>query len=145
MEIIVSTAIGGEITDGVDGEMIIHALIIRMRKSLKKYFEEIFFESLGKIRIKIYVSGKVSAYCDKTGITATRYSRAKKEYMAELCIDKHYWTSEPVLTIKRRFLLFMENSSVGLSEIIEKRLKADGYDFDGNLFKEIVFKSLSEV
>ena len=39
----------------------------------------------------------------------------------------------------------MENSSVGLSEIIEKRLKADGYDFDGNLFKEIVFKSLSEV
>ena len=53
MEIIVSTAIGGEITDGVDGEMIIHALIIRMRKSLKKYFEEIFFESLGKIRTEL--------------------------------------------------------------------------------------------
>lgn len=42
----------------------------------------------------------------------------------------------------RKFILFMENSLIQLGGIIEKKLKAAGYNFDGELFKEIVLKSL---
>ena len=128
MEVILSTVIGGEITVEVDGGKIVHSLIIKMRNSLKEHFKKIFFEGLDRIKINVYISGDVSSYCDKTGITATRYFRAKTEYTTEFCIDKNYWSLEPVLP--------------QLGGIIEKKLKAAGYNFDGELFKEIVLKSL---
>ena len=137
MEVILSTVIGGEITVEVDGGKIVHSLIIKMRNSLKEHFKKIFFEGLDRIKINVYISGDVSSYCDKTGITATRYFRAKTEYTT-----KNYWSLEPVLPVDRKFILFMENSLIQLGGIIEKKLKAAGYNFDGELFKEIVFKSL---
>lgn len=142
MEVILSTVIGGEITVEVDGGKIVHSLIIKMRNSLKEHFKKIFFEGLDRIKINVYISGDVSSYCDKTGITANRYFRAKTEYTTEFCIDKNYWSLEPVLPVDRKFILFMENSLIQLGGIIEKKLKAAGYNFDGELFKEIVLKSL---
>lgn len=121
MEVILSTVIGDEITVELDGEKIVHSLIIKMRKSLKKHFKKIFFEGLDRIKINVYISGDVSSYCDKTGITATRYFRAKTEYTTEFCIDKNYWSLEPVLPVDRKFILFMENSLIQLGGIIEKK------------------------
>ncbi|MEL3912083.1 Imm12 family immunity protein [Treponema pedis] len=144
MEIILSAAIGGEITADCDGGKTIHSSIIKMRASLKEGFKKIFFEGLNRIKINLYIGGDVSAYCDKTSITVTRYSHTKKECAAELCIDKNYWTSEPVLPIKKKFILFIEKSLISLGEIIGKKLKAVGCDFDCKLFKETVIKSLAE-
>lgn len=44
MEVILSTVIGGEITVELDGEKIVHSLIIKMRKSLKKHFKKYFLK-----------------------------------------------------------------------------------------------------
>ncbi|WP_024469397.1 Imm12 family immunity protein [Treponema pedis] len=145
MEIILSAAIGGEITADCDGGKTIHSSIIKMRASLKEHFEKSSFEGLNKIKISVYIGGDVSAYCDKTGITVTRYSHTKKECAAEFCIDKKYWTSAPVLPIKKKFILFIEKSLISLGEIIGKKLKATGCNFDCKLFKETVIKSLAEV
>ncbi len=119
MEIILSAAIGGDITSEIDGAKIIHSSIIKMRKSLKQNFAETSFEGLDRIKINIYISGDVSSYTEKTGITNTRYYKKKKN-------------------IRRSFVK-------NLSKIIKNRLKTDGHNFDVNLFKEIVLKSLAEI
>ncbi len=85
MEIILSAAIGGDITSEIDGAKIIHSSIIKMRKPLKQNFAETSFEGLDRIKINIYISGDVSSYTEKTGITNTRYYKKKKEYTAEFC------------------------------------------------------------
>uniref|UniRef100_UPI00359F5159 Imm12 family immunity protein n=1 Tax=Prevotella heparinolytica TaxID=28113 RepID=UPI00359F5159 len=64
---------------------IIHSSIIKMRKPLKQNFAETSFEGLDRIKINIYISGDVSSYTEKTGITNTRYYKKKKEYTAEFC------------------------------------------------------------
>ncbi|WP_024467850.1 Imm12 family immunity protein [Treponema pedis] len=145
MEIILSAAIGGEITADCDGGKTIHSSIIKMRASLKEHFEKSSFEGLNKIKISVYIGGDVSSYCEKTGISVSRYSSTKKEYTAEFCIDKNYWNLEPLLPIKNKFILLMENLLINLGELIEKKLKASGCNFDCKLFKEIVLKSLAEV
>ena len=80
-----------------------------MRKSLKKQFANNSFDGLDKTKINIYISGNVSEYCTKSGITKCRYLRKKKEIISEFCIDRYYWTSEPLLDVKRKFLLFIED------------------------------------
>ena len=140
MEVILSTVIGGEITVELDGEKIVHSLIIKMRNSLKKHFKKIFFEGLDRIKINVYISGDVSSYCDKTGITATRYFRAKTEYTTEFCIDKNYWSLEPVLPVDRKFILFMENSLIQLGGIIEKNLKQPDIILMASCLKKLFLK-----
>ena len=140
MEVILSTVIGGEITVEVDGGKIVHSLIIKMRNSLKEHFKKIFFEGLDRIKINVYISGDVSSYCDKTGITATRYFRAKTEYTTEFCIDKNYWSLEPVLPVDRKFILFMENSLIQLGGIIEKSLKQPDIILMASCLKKLFLK-----
>ena len=140
MEVILSTVIGGEITVEVDGGKIVHSLIIKMRNSLKEHFKKIFFEGLDRIKINVYISGDVSSYCDKTGITATRYFRAKTEYTTEFCIDKNYWSLEPVLPVDRKFILFMENSLIQLGGIIEKNLKQPDIILMASCLKKLFLK-----
>lgn len=142
MEIVVSSVIGGEIVAEVGMERVLHLLIIEMRKSLKEQFVNKSFDGLDKIKINIYISGNVSEYCVKSGITKCRYSQKKKEIISEFCIDRCYWTSDPLLDVKRKFLLFIEDSFINLSMFIKKRLNSEGYDFDSEVFKEKILKSL---
>ena len=145
MEIIVSSVIGGQIVAEVGMERVLHQLIIEMRKSLKKQFANNSFDGLDKTKINIYISGDVSEYCIESGITKCRYLRKKKEIISEFCIDRYYWTSEPLLDVKRKFLLFIKDSFVDLGVCIKKKLKSEGYDFDSEVFKEMVVKSLIEL
>ena len=120
----------------------IHQIIIEMRKSLKKQFVNNSFEGLAKIKINLYISGDLSEYCSKSGITKYRYSQKKNEFISEFCIDRYYWNSEPMLDIKKKFLLFLESSFINLGILIKEKLKSKGYNFDNEMFKEIVLKSL---
>lgn len=113
-----------------------------MRKSLKKQFVNNSFEGLAKIKINLYISGDLSEYCSKSGITKYRYSQKKNEFISEFCIDRYYWNSEPMLDIKKKFLLFLESSFINLGILIKEKLKSKGYNFDNEMFKEIVLKSL---
>ena len=113
-----------------------------MRKNLKKQFLNISFEGLAKIKINLYISGDVSEYSSKSGITKCRYFQKKNELVSEFCIDRYYWNSEPMLDTKKKFLLFLESSFINLGILIKEKLKSKGYKFDSEMFKEIALKSL---
>ena len=142
MEISVSSVIGGQLKPEVEMEKNLHQIIIEMRKNLKKQFLNISFEGLAKIKINLYISGDVSEYSSKSGITKCRYSQKKNEFISEFCIDRYYWNSEPMLDIKKKFLLFLESSFINLGILIKEKLKSKGYNFDSEMFKEIVLRSL---
>lgn len=142
MEIIISSVIGGQITPEVKIEKKLHQIIIEMRKSLKKQFVNYSFEGLIKIKINLYISGDVSEYRSKSGITKYQYFQKKNEYIAEFCIDRNYWNSEPMLDTKKKFLSFIESSFINLGILIKEKLKSKGYKFDSEMFKKIALKSL---
>ena len=142
MEIIVSSVIGGQLVPEVGMEEKLHQIIIEMRKSLKKQFVNNSFEGLSKIKINLYISGDLSEYCSKSGITKYRYFQKKNEFISEFCIDRYYWNSEPMLDTKKKFLLFLESSFINLGILIKEKLKSKGYNFDSEMFKEIALKSL---
>jgi len=102
----------------------------------------ISFEGLAKIKINLYISGDVSEYSSKSGITKCRYFQKKNELVSEFCIDRYYWNSEPMLDTKKKFLLFLESSFINLGILIKEKLKSKGYNFDSEMFKEIALKSL---
>ena len=55
MEIVISSVIGGQIA-AVEGlEKVVHALIIEMRMSFKKQFENKSFAGLDKVKINMYI------------------------------------------------------------------------------------------
>jgi len=114
MEIIVSSVIGGQIVSEVGMEKKIHQIIIEVRKSLKEQFVNKSFEGLAKIKINLYISGDLSEYCSKSGITKHQYFQKKSEFITEFCIDRYYWNSEPKLDTKKKFLLFLESSLINL-------------------------------
>jgi len=116
MEIIISSVIGGQIMPEVKIEKKLHQIIIEMRKSLKKQFVNYSFEGLIKIKINLYISGDVSEYRSKSGITKYQYFQKKNEYIAEFCIDRNYWNSEPMLDTKKKFLSFIESSFINLEK-----------------------------
>lgn len=142
MKIIVSCVIGGELISGNGMEKVLHQLIIEMRKSLKKQFDSKTFDGLDKTKINLYISGNVSEFCSQSGIAKCQYVLKKKEIISEFCIDRYYWTSEPVLDLKKKFLSFMDNSLTNLSLSIKEKLKVKGLDFDSELFKETFLNSL---
>ena len=142
MEIIVSSVIGGQLVPEVGMEEKLHQIIIEMRKSLKKQFVNKSFEGLAKIKINLYISGDLSEYCSKSGITKHQYFQKKNELVSEFCIDRYYWNSEPMLDTKKKFLLFLESSFINLGILIKEKLKSKGYKFDSEMFKEIALKSL---
>lgn len=142
MEIIISSVIGGQIMPEVKIEKKLHQIIIEMRKSLKKQFVNYSFEGFIKIKINLYISGDVSEYRSKSGITKYQYFQKKNEYIAEFCIDRNYWNSEPMLDTKKKFLSFIESSFINLGILIKEKLKSKGYNFDSEMFKEIALKSL---
>ena len=102
MEIIVSSVIGGQIVAEVGMERVLHQLIIEMRKSLKKQFANNSFDGLDKTKINIYISGDVSEYCTKSGITKCRYLRKKKE-KSDRTISCGTDGITPIFTDKRPF------------------------------------------
>ena len=109
MEIIVSSVIGGQLKPEVEMEKNLHQIIIEMRKNLKKQFLNISFEGLAKIKINLYISGDVSEYSSKSGITKCRYFQKKNELVSEFCIDRYYWNSEPMLDTKKEIsIIFRE-------------------------------------
>ena len=65
-------------------------------------------------KINLYISGDISEYCSKLGITKCRYFQKKNELVSESCIDRYYWNSEPMLDTKKKFLLFLESSFINL-------------------------------
>ena len=142
MDIIVSSVIGGQLKPEVEMEKNLHQIIIEMRKNLKKQFLNISFEGLAKIKINLYISGDVSEYSSKSGITKCRYFQKKNELVSEFCIDRYYWNSEPMLDTKKKFILFLESSFINLGILIKEKLKSKGYNFDSEMFKEIALKSL---
>ena len=142
MEIIVSSVIGGQLVPEVGMEEKLHQIIIEMRKSLKKQFVNKSFEGLAKIKINLYISGYLSEYCSKSGITKHQYFQKKNEFITEFCVDRYYWNSEPKLDTKKKFLLFLESSFINLGILIKEKLKSKGYKFDSEMFKEIALKSL---
>ena len=142
MEISVSSVIGGQLKPEVEMEKNLHQIIIEMRKNLKKQFLNISFEGLAKIKINLYISGDVSEYSSKSGITKCRYFQKKNELVSEFCIDRYYWNSEPMLDTKKKFLLFLGSSFINLGILIKEKLKSKGYKFDSEMFKEIALKSL---
>lgn len=141
MEIILSSAIGGDISPEINAKNI-HQLVIEARKSLKTRFKDKFFYGVDKIKIDLYVDGDISEYCTESGVAKCRYYQKKREIASEFCIDRNYWLSEPSLGYKRKFNLFMEASLSNLGTFIEKRLKSDGVNFDNTLFQETIFESL---
>ncbi|MDY6121556.1 MAG: Imm12 family immunity protein [Porphyromonas sp.] len=141
MEIILSSAIGGDISPEIKAKNI-HQLVIEVRKSLKTQFKDKFFYGVDKIKINLYVSGDISEYCTDSGVTKCRYFQKKQEIASEFCIDRSYWFSEPFLDYKRKFLLFMEASLSNLNAFMDKRLKSDGVKFDSTLFQETISESL---
>lgn len=145
MEIVISSVIGGQIA-AVEGlEKVVHALIIEMRMSFKKQFENKSFAGLDKVKINMYISGDVSEYCTTSEITKCLYFERKKQFISEFCIARSYWTSCSLSDVKGKFLLLIENLFVSLNMLIKHRLKCKGYDFDSEVFKEIVLKSLIEL
>ena len=40
---------------------------------------------------------------------------------------------------KKKFLLFLESSFINLEILIKEKLKSKGYNFDNDMFKDIVF------
>ena len=142
MEIIVSSVIGGQLVPEVGMEEKLHQIIIEMRKSLKKQFVNYSFEGFIKIKINLYISGDVSEYRSKSGITKYQYFQKKNEFITEFCVDRYYWNSEPKLDTKRKFLLFLESSLIDLGVLIKEKLESKGYNFDCEMFTETAFKSL---
>lgn len=51
----------------------------------------------------------------------------------------------PILDTTRKKKNIRRSFVKNLSKIIKNRLKTDGHNFDVNLFKEIVLKSLAEI
>ena len=142
MEIIVSSVIGGQIVSEVGMEKKIHKIIIEVRKSLKEQFVNKSFEGLAKIKINLYISGDLSEYCSKSGITKHQYFQKKSEFITEFCVDRYYWNSEPKLDTKKKFLLFLESSLIDLGVLIKEKLESKGDNFDCEMFTETAFKSL---
>lgn len=141
MEIVLSTAIGGDISSEINAKNI-HQLVIEVRKSLKTQFKDKFFHGVDKINIDLYIDGDISEYCTESGVAKCRYYQKKREIASEFCIDRNYWFSEPFLDYKGKFILFMKISLLNLNAFIEKRLKSDGVSFDSTLFQETVLESL---
>ncbi len=44
---------------------------------------------------------------------------------------------------KKKFLLFLESSFINLEILIKEKLKSKGYNFDNDMFKDIVFLLLT--
>ena len=86
----------------------LHQIIIEVRKSLKEQFCKQVLEGLAKIKINLYISGDLSEYCSKSGITKHQYFQKKNEFITEFCVDRYYWNSEPKLDTKRNFYYFRE-------------------------------------
>jgi hypothetical protein len=76
MELVISTAIGGQVIE--DPNVNIRVINISLLKEIKQKFEEIEFENLKKVKVNLYISGDVSEYCDKTGISKNRYFKEKR-------------------------------------------------------------------
>ena len=48
-----------------------------------------------------------------------------------------------MLDTKKKFLLFLESSFINLEILIKEKLKSKGYNFDNDMFKDIIFLLLT--
>jgi hypothetical protein len=127
MNFIISTAIGGQVTNVSNASL--RNINLSMAKCLKNRFENIEFVGLDKLKINLYISGDISEYCNCSGIKNVRYIKNKKEISSEFCIQRNYWDTLPELSIEDKFIKFMYLSLLDLSISIEKKLENNGYFF----------------
>ncbi|MGJ1422214.1 Imm12 family immunity protein [Sphingobacterium spiritivorum] len=128
MELIISTAIGGQVME--DPNINIRVINIALSKEIKQQFEEIEFENLKKVKVNLYISGDVSEYCDETGISKNKYSKVKKEVSSEFCINRNYWKNNLEKSTEQKLKDFVKNSLMELGDFMRTKLKEDGFNYE---------------
>jgi hypothetical protein len=128
MELVISTAIGGQVIE--DPNVNIRVINISLLKEIKQKFEEIEFENLKKVKVNLYISGDVSEYCDKTGISKNRYFKEKKEVSSEFCINRSYWSDNLEKSAEQKLKDFLKKSLMELGEVLKTKLKDEGFNYE---------------
>ena len=136
MNFVISTAIGGQVTNEPNTNL--RSININITKCLKDRFENVEFIGLNKISINLYISGDVSEYCNCSGISKVRYIKKKKEISVEFCIQRTYWDTLTEISLEEKFLRFISSSLFDLGVEIDKKLKINHFQFDKEKFNEIV-------
>ena len=136
MNFVISTAIGGEVTNEPDTNL--RSIIINMAKRLKNGFENVDFVGLNKISINLYISGDISEYCNFPGISKVRYIKKKKEISVEFCIQRTYWETLTEMSLEEKFWQFISSSLFDLEIEIDKKLKINDFPFEKEKFNAIV-------
>ncbi|AZA78668.1 hypothetical protein EG347_14700 [Chryseobacterium sp. G0186] len=125
MELVISTAIGGQVVD--DPNINIRVINIALIKEIKQRFLEIEFESLKKIKVDLYISGDVSEYCEQTGIYKNKYFKTKLEVSSEFCLSRSYWNTSGGQPVEEKLKEFIKKSLIVLGDFIKEKL--EGSDF----------------
>lgn len=64
---------------------VVHAKLVTLRKELKSAFANLQVPEVVALDLTVFFSGTISAYCEKGGISAVKYRKAKKELAISLC------------------------------------------------------------
>ncbi|SHG43081.1 Imm12 family immunity protein [Pedobacter caeni] len=141
MDFVISTAIGGQVLSDVESNKWLKDIQIGISKILKENFKGIEIAGLQKIKINLYISGDISEYCDKIGISKSKYLKAKNEISTEFCITRDFWNKGSVNQADLQFVEFLKQSLLDLSDFVENKLNSVKISFQKDVFITTVLRS----
>lgn len=129
---------------GSDAFDLLNPYIVKLRTLFKLFSDKTYSEDVESFDLKLFVSGEITEFEEKSGIGRIRFMKKRKTISGEIIINKEIWTLEDkplrdylAKIIRELFGLFVGKITKAKITIESEKLLKD--------IDEIVLKTFSEM